>query len=643
MIIATAGHVDHGKSLLVRCLTGTDPDRWEEEKSRGLTIDLGFAYKKVNGISLGFIDVPGHIRFINNMLAGVSTIDFALLVVAADDGPMPQTSEHLAILSLLEIEKLAVVISKIDRCSPESVAAASTKVQSLLKDTAYSQAPLFKVSGTTGEGIDALEEFLIATAAQHKTSEVKGRFRLAVDRCFNIKGAGLVVTGSVFSGSVKVGDELKLLPHNLDVKVRGIYRQNEKSESGTRGDRCAINLTGPGLKKESIHRGNWIADTAKYDSTDRADARFRLLASESKPFKHWTPVHIHSGANHQTGYLATLESKQIVPGETGLVQIKLNQPINLWHGDRVIIRDQSGSRTLGGGNIIDPCSPKRGRAKQHRLTQLQLLEVLDISAYLETFPHGLNLSRLSQVLNVTASESSNMLNHEQLVTVNTTQGNLSYSSNNWSSLSDQVVSAMDYWHKTKPQTRGPNPGQLMSVSKLHVPNEVLSALVDELVEKHTIFRSGNSLHLKAFVTQLSSDEMTLWKYVEPIFKEASTRPPVTPELAKQLGLSPQSLDKKLARFIELKMLVRPVKNRYFLPESLEVLKNQLIQLGEKSVDNLFSAADFRDVTGIGRNLAIEILEFFDHQGITQRIGDRRRVTAAFTDSTTHRTTNRKQA
>ena len=307
MIVATAGHVDHGKSTLVRALTGVDPDRWEAEKQRGLTIDLGFAYQEIDdGVALGFVDVPGHIRFINNMLAGVSAVDLGLLVVAADDGVMPQTREHVAILDLLGIHQVLVAITKIDRVEASRVALVEAEVKDMLGNTDIVVLGVHAVSGETGEGVTELGETLQLLAIDCPARAASGGFRLAIDRCFSLKGAGLVVTGSVFAGAISVGDEVVVQPHGLVARVRSLHRQDKTAETGQAGDRCAINLAGPNLSKDQIRRGNWLVGNfaGTRPGTKRIDIRLHVLRSEAVALKHWTPVHVHTGANHVTARVA---------------------------------------------------------------------------------------------------------------------------------------------------------------------------------------------------------------------------------------------------------------------------------------------------------------------------------------------------
>ncbi|MDP1680489.1 MAG: selenocysteine-specific translation elongation factor, partial [Burkholderiales bacterium] len=375
MIIGTAGHIDHGKTALVKALTGVDADRLKEEKARGITIDLGYAYTPLpNGDMLGFIDVPGHEKLVHNMLAGATGIDFVLLVIAADDGPMPQTREHLAILGLLGLNRGAVALTKIDCVSAERAAEAQQEIAALLADTQLAACPIFPVSSISGEGIPELRAHLEQTATGTPPREACGHFRLAVDRVFTLPGTGTVVTGTVFSGEVRTNDKLILSPSGLEVRVRGIHAQNRPADSGRIGQRCALNLAGTQLEKQDVHRGDWVLGAEIHQPIQRLDARLRLLPSEAKALKHWSPVHFHLGASDVIARIALLEGETMQPGADMLVQIVTDKPLCAVHGDRFIVRDQSATRTLGGGVVLDIFPPARNRRKAARIAVLHSLE-----------------------------------------------------------------------------------------------------------------------------------------------------------------------------------------------------------------------------------------------------------------------------
>jgi len=621
VIIATAGHVDHGKTLLVHALTGIETDRLEEEKERGLTIDLGFAYIDDElGGRLGFIDVPGHIKFINNMLAGVGAIDYALIVVAADDGPMPQTLEHLAILDQLGIATGAVALTKIDRVDPQRVDEVKAQIADMLEATCLANASIYPLSSTTGEGIEDLKETLCIVASEIDSQSTTGHFRLAIDRCFTVKGSGLVVTGSVFAGEIHEGEDLYLAPQGTTVRVRNIHTQNQPSTLAKAGDRCAINLGAHNLKREDISRGNWLTSNPYQEATTRFDLSVRVLSSESKPIRHWTPVHIHTAANHITGRIATLNSSAIAPGDDGLVQIVTSEPINVCFGDKVILRDQGANRTIAGGVVIDPFSPERGRNKAERIDYLQRMAGLEpedaLEVMLEHATAGLNLQKCIASLNFKQNEIESRLGDKPVEF----HGDTIISKTNLDLLKDQLLTQLDQWHEENPQAKGLSSNQLARF--LPRSNSIAEVMVKQLVDADELIMAGNILQRPGFSAQLSTQAKILWDKVEPILNRNLTKPPVLHDIAKELAITPKALEKSLGECLQTGLLIRPVANRYFVPGAIQELTELLFEAAQGSD---FTVKEYRDVTGIGRNLCIEILEYFDRQGITRRLGDKRKI------------------
>ncbi|HYM31445.1 MAG TPA: selenocysteine-specific translation elongation factor, partial [Candidatus Cybelea sp.] len=369
MIVATAGHVDHGKTSLVRSLTGVDTDRLAEEKRRGMSIELGFAYADFAGARIGFVDVPGHERFVRNMLAGVAAIDFALLVIAADDGPMPQTREHVAILDLLGVKRGAVALTKIDRVAETRIAEVRGQIAGLLAPTGLANAPVFPVVATDETSIGALRQHLGIAENAADIKPADGYFRLAVDRAFVLPGIGLIATGAVFAGEARVGDRLTVSPLGKSVRLRSIRTQDRPSEIARAGDRAALNIAGD-VERAELQRGDWIVAPEVHAPADRIDVRLHVLPGEARALAHWTPVHVHLGAADVTGRVAVLEGRSIAPGTQGLAQLVLDQPAGALTHDRFVLRDQSALRTIAGGMVLDPFAPARGRSKPHRLAAL---------------------------------------------------------------------------------------------------------------------------------------------------------------------------------------------------------------------------------------------------------------------------------
>ena len=630
MIIATAGHIDHGKTVLVKALTGVETDRLPEEQSRGMSIDLGFAYADLgNGSVSGFIDVPGHERFVRNMLAGVSGVDYALLIVAADDGPMPQTEEHLAILDLLGVEHGCIALTKIDRVDTERVEEAKELIQILVDGTTMDGAEIFPVSGITGDGIPALQKHLATVAESIPDRKGTGNFRLAIDRCFTLSGAGLVVTGTVFSGSTKVGDRMMLTPLGREVRLRSIHAQNEETETGGAGQRCALNITAQGLSRVNIRRGDWIAAPESHAPTRRFDARIRVLRGEQKPLKHWTPIHLHLGAADVTGRIALLEGREIAPGESGLVQLVLDEPVGALWGDRLILRDQSARRTIAGGKAIDPFAPARGRARPERLEILKALEIPlaadALKALLAQSDAGVELKPFAKSRNLSPTEANDLWRTIEMNRVGRPEAPIGVSQTRWDTLSEDTITALAEWHKAQPGDPGPTEEQLRRRLPFRIPDDLFGAILLGLITSDKIARDGATLRLPMHRAALSDNETALWEKVRPMMEEGGLRPPRVREIAEELSQPPQLIERFLFRAARLGIVHAVAKNRFYPPATMRDLGRLAVGLAEKSQDDMFSTADFRDATGVGRNVTIQVLEYFDRIGFTQRIGEGRKI------------------
>ena len=381
MIVGLAGHIDHGKTALVRALTGVEGDRLKEEKARGVTIDLGFAFMAAaTGREIGFIDVPGHERFVHTMLAGASGIDFALLTVAADDGIKPQTREHLAILDLLGVDRGVVAVTKADLASPERLAEVERQARAVTATTTLAGAEVLAVSALTGRGVERFAR-ISRRRRPRLARPVRGaRFRLAVDRSFTLAGVGVVVTGTVRSGSVRVGDRVLISPSGLVARVRSLHAQNRAAEWAQAGDRCALNLSGPDIAKDAIRRGDVVLDPELHAPTDRIDALLRVLPSEPKPIGQWFPVRLHHAAAEVGARIAPLGDGPIAPGAEAEVQLVLDRPIAAAAQDRFVVRDVSAQRTLGGGRFLDLRPPARKRRTPERRAQRAALAIADPTA-----------------------------------------------------------------------------------------------------------------------------------------------------------------------------------------------------------------------------------------------------------------------
>jgi selenocysteine-specific elongation factor len=631
MIVATAGHIDHGKTLLVKALTGVDADRLPEEKRRGMTIDLGFAYLPDPVRTIGFVDVPGHERFIHNMLCGVAGIDCALLVVAADDGPMPQTREHLAILDLLGVRLGLVALTKIDRVASGRLAAARVEIEALLAGSTLAGAPVLPVSAVTGEGVAAVAQALHRISANLPRRAAEGNFRLAVDRAFTVAGAGLVVTGTVFSGSVKVGDEVRFLLAASDARVRAIHAQNAPAETGRAGERCALNLAGTALHSRQIERGEWVVAGNLPPPVAKVDARVRVLAGGPQPVRHWTPVHVHLAAAERMGRVAVLGGNPVEPGRDALVQLVLAREIGAVHGDRLILRDSSARRTIGGGRVIDVYPPRRGRAKPDRLAVLHALETPDPAKALESCLElsaregaaGVDLARFGAGRNLSEAEAQRLFARVAMRRIEADGTRVGFHATHWAALRGRALDNTAVWHRRFPDSPGVPEERLLEGAGQ--PAVVAQALAAELTDETALVREGAHLRSASHRPAFGADDDALWQRIAAELQAAEARPPTIAELAAQVGTAPNAALDVLVRAARNGLAVRVSETRFFLPRTVDRLAAIAERVAASSPAGRFSAAQFRDVSGLGRNLSIDVLAYFDRIRYTRRVGDLRIV------------------
>ena len=620
MIIGTAGHIDHGKTALVHALTGVDTDRLKEEKARGISIELGYAYQPLeNDEVLGFIDVPGHERFIHTMLAGAAGIDFALLVVAADDGIMPQTREHLDILSQLGVHHGAVALTKIDRVDAERVVEVEAEVHALLSTTSsLAAAPSFPVSALTGEGVESLRAYLQAEARASSKCADEGEFRLAVDRSFVLRGIGTVVTGTVFSGSARVGDELMISPSGKSVRLRNLHVMNRAAAEGHAGQRCALNLAG--ADKADIQRGDWVTVPRLHAPTDRLDALLTLSQNAPQALRHWTPVHLHLGAAHVMARVALLERETLAPGERALAQLVLDRPIGALHGDAFIVRDADAKHTLGGGRVLDPWAPQRKRRTPERLAELAALQIpgppLRLKRLLDRTEWGLDLNRLVIAWNLPGLVN---LLPDEIKVVAAGEQKLAFPASQWRALEQRLEDGLADFHARFPDEMGPEASRARRMYLAKLPATVFSALTVALSAAGRIKRSGPWLHLPDHHISLTPQEEALYERIRPWLLESRYDPPWVRDLAKRSGADEgrvRLLMQKLARQGKVYQVVRDL---FYAPEAVADLAAIVTEM-DQAKEGAHAAA-FRDRTGIGRKRCIQLLEFFDRVGYTRRSRD----------------------
>jgi selenocysteine-specific elongation factor len=632
MIVGTAGHIDHGKTTLVRALTGVDTDRLKEEKARGISIELGYAYTPLaNGDVLGLIDVPGHEKLVHTMAAGACGIDFALLVIAADDGVMPQTREHLAILQLLGVTQGVVALTKTDRVDAVRLAQVRSEISAWLASTPLANAPLFATNATEPDdsGVAQLNAYLRDTAMNWQARRDDGLFRLAIDRVFTLTGQGTIVTGTVFSGQVTTGDQLMLAPAAMAVRVRSIHAQNRAAETGHAGQRCALNLAG--IDKDAIARGDWIVDARLAEPSNRLDVELTLLADAGLTLHHWTPLHVHLGTTHHVAHVALLDDDTLSAGESARVQLVFDAPVCALPGDRFIVRNAQASRTVGGGRVLDPFGPARKRRTDERRAWLDALRAwLDehaLEPLLEQAPRGMLRSTL---MHLTGLPAALLRLPETALTIHlhgkTAADALIVLQGHWQNMRLQVLNALETFHARVPDEQGPDIARLRRIAAPLVEDALWRALIDALVAEGAVKRSGPWVHLPEHAVLLDANEETLAERLLPLIAQGRFDPPWVRDLATATQMPEdkvRQLLRKLARQGEVYQVVRDL---FYHPDVVRELARLVASLTLEQGGALGASA-FRDATGLGRKRAIQILEFFDRVGYTRFHRERRFVRA----------------
>jgi len=646
MIVATAGHVDHGKTSLVRALTGVDTDTLAEERRRGMTIEPGFAHLDLEeGGTIGFVDVPGHERFVRHMLAGVAAVDAALLVVAVDDGPMPQTHEHLGILDLLGVSRGVVALTKIDRVAPARVAQVAAEVQALLALTTLRGAPLFPLSASSGAGVAALRSELVRMQRMQPAARADGHFRLAVDRCFTRAGAGRVVTGAVLSGRIQAGQVVLACPSGASLRVRAVQVHGREVGEGRAGERCALNLADAGGGHAEVGRGDWIVAPDVHRPTLRLDAWLRLLPPAAQPaavrpgsgaLGADIACQLHIGAATRSVRAVPLQAGRLDTGASGWVQLVLEAPVGALRGDRFILRDAAARRIIGGGRVIDPFAPARGRMRPQRLADLEALAAdapqAALAALLEAHPEGLEWRDFALGWNLGEAAAAALRDGVAIQRIVHRGGERMLDPRHWQRVLDRIDQALADWHAGHPDSVGLAESALASALGLAADPVLRQAALRSRIDAGAVVREGLWLRLATHRARLGAEDQALLQRVATLLESFGLRPPPLGELAPQLSLEPEAAAAFLQRSAALGHLVQVAKNRWFLPATFAALVRIARQVAAEAPDGRFDARSFRDRSGIGRNLTIQLLEYFDRVGITRFAGERRTIAPLAADA-----------
>ena len=618
MIVATAGHIDHGKTSLVRSLTGVDTDRLPEEKRRGISIELGFAYsERALGEPLGFVDVPGHERLVHTMVAGAGSVDFALLVVAADDGVMPQTREHLAILELLGVRHAAVALTKVDRVEESRTLVVTAQIRQLLSETPLSDAPIFRMNATRADdaGVAALREHLERVAQGWRMRSDEGLFRLPVDRVFTLPGLGTVATGTVVAGRVRVGDSIAIMPSGAEARVRSIHAQHRDAEIGRAGQRCALNLVG--IDKTALHRGDWLADARALRPSTRIDVQLRWLAGSALP-KDRAALHVHLGTADRVAKAVLLDSDCLEARRSARVQLVFEAPFCAGAGDAFVVRDAQARRTVGGGIVIDPCPPARRRRSAERLAYLTAIQNLlqdgSVLMLLENAATGIPMREL---MHLTGLAPDQIPLPARARIVGAPEDGFAILDSHWRVLYDSALTALRNFHAQHPDEPGVDRARLRRLAAPGVNDGLWRALMGELLRDHAVASSDYWLHLPQHQVTLDDRERQLGAQLQSIIAAAAYDPPWVRELAARVQSTEEEIRRVLGKCAVQRQVYQIVKDLFYHSDTVRQLRSELQTLYMRH--NVILAAEFRDAIGIGRKRSIQLLEFFDRVGYTRRI------------------------
>jgi selenocysteine-specific elongation factor len=630
-VVGTAGHIDHGKTAMVKQLTGKDTDWLQEEIARGMTIDLGFAFL---GDDITIIDVPGHEKFVRNMVAGVSTIDLVLFVIAADDGVMPQTREHLDILKLLQIKQGIIVVTKIDLVEQDWVELVIEDVKDVVKGTFLENAPIVSVSNETGKGIDELKQYIFDLLARAEERQDRGIFRLPIDRVFTMKGFGTIVAGTVLSGSLTPDQNVELLPHKQKLRVRGLQIHEHNEKMVKIGDRAAINLAG--IEKEAISRGDVLAAPDSFRPTKFFDGKFYLLESASKNVKNTTRIRLNIGTSEVIGRVTILDRDEIKPGESAYIQFRLEKPVVPDVGDRYVVRTYSPIYTIGGGVVLDVNPRRHKRFSEEVLKKLATLESGDPEKIIEQLMQRNKYQRIS-IQQIAQQTSLAMETVEQIVSQLLDKKHLfKYSEKGLnyfllysyhSQLKERIVNSLEGFHRKNPTRRGVSKTDLKVLIDLPVDALLFNKILEELVQDGKIVVSDNRVALATHQLQITERQQKLMDRIANIYFEKGFTTPGIFYISEQIGISESEVNDILQILFETETLIKAEEGIIFhqkrVDEAVQLIKAHFNHQHQLTV------ADFREMIASSRKYAVPLLNYFDSIGLTVRQQDVRVINPYF--------------
>ena len=624
VIVGTAGHIDHGKTALVKALTGIDADRLEEEKRRGITIDIGFAHLELpapdgSRIRLGFVDVPGHERFVRNMLAGVGGIDLVLLVIAADEGIKPQTREHFDICRLLAIRRGITVLTKSDAVDAETLEVVRLEVEDYVRGSFLDPAksPMVAVSSLTGPGLDELKSALVQVASEVVAKNSAALARLPIDRVFTMKGFGTVVTGTLVAGTIRKEEELELFPAGKRVRVRGVQVHGSPAEAAVAGQRTALNLAG--VSTEDLARGMTLATADTFRSTSRVDALLSLLPS-AKPFKDGAPVHFHAYTTETTAEARLYGTKQLKPGEEAYAQLRFSEPMLLLPGDRFIVRQFSPVVTIGGGVVLDASPGTRKQRAEDAAAFLKIMrdgspEQMLAARVARRGATGLCLDDIPGEMNIRREQAAKLANAAGLVWCN----QVLVAPTVFAEAKTGVLQALKKFHDANPLVAGMSKEELRD--RVNLGPEVFYSVLEKSVEEKKLEVASELVHLPGRGVVMKDEEAESKKIIEQAFASAGLKVPSLKEVLAGLKVDKIRAQKIVTLLLRDKVLIKISEELVFHQSALMDLRYKIATL--KNTVPTIDVAHFKEMTGVSRKYAIPLLEYLDRERVTRRVGDER--------------------
>ncbi len=628
LILGTAGHIDHGKTSLVKALTGIDTDRLKEEKARGITIELGFAHLELaDGTQFGIVDVPGHERFIRAMVAGVGGMDLVMLVIAADEGVMPQTREHLEICQLLGVKKGLVALTKSDMVDPDWLGLVAEEVREYLAGSFLEEAAVVPVSSRTGAGLDDLRQELARLAAEVEQKRSDGPFRLPVDRVFTVAGFGTVVTGTLLSGSIRVGDEVEILPGGLTSRVRGLQAHGAKAETGEAGQRLAVNLQG--IEHTDVERGDVVVPRELYRTTRAVDVRLNYLPSAPRQLRHRSTLRLHSTTYEVSAQVILFDRDTLQPGESGLAQLRLARPVLLLPGDPFVLRTYSPSATLGGGTVLDPAPPRRRRRTTEAMELLTAIEEGDEGDQIgrmvaASLLSGLTFGELTNRTGLSAKRLdaalTPLLSGGTVIQV-VREPRIFLGREAFAALKESVLAELDSYLQENALKEGIGKEELKTRLPKRSDPRFFTPVLASLEKEGTVVADRDLVKLPGRKGTATPEQTGLREKIGSALLNGGSEPPTVKELCDLVQVPEKALLEQLNSLVREGEVIRVKSDLYYAATPLAAIREKLFaRLTEKGE---ITPNEFREITGLSRKFMIPLLEYFDSTKLTIRVGDKR--------------------